>query len=229
MDKSPSLARGHSDDLELALIDAVFSIRARYDHTSTANHPATGVPAIEHRWRRYRGDNPPDLHRLANADPEQLASVLHNTSVTAGGSKTSAVSEAASNLVEAGILTSAALRDRRPDAKRAYVRVRGLSWVTFSYFCMLLRVPDIKADTWITRFVGQSLERELSAHEAYDLGRAPPQNLTTQSGPRRGPDDRCKTTLTQPPHRGSDRKTIMGMARLPTGGPFSAGSLEAGP
>lgn len=160
---------GHSDDLELALIDAVFSIRARYGHTATASHPATGVPAIVHRWRQYRGDNPPDLHRLANADPEQLASVLDNISVTAGRRKTSAVSEAAKNLVEAGILTSANLRDHRADAKRAYVRVRGLSWVTFSYFCMLVGVPDVKADTWITRFVGQSLEREVSPHEAYDL------------------------------------------------------------
>ena len=160
---------GYPDDLELGLIDAVFSIRARYGHTATNNHPATGVPAVVHRWRKYRGDNPPDLHRLANADPEQLASVLQNSTVTAGRTKTSAVSEAASNLIEAEILTSVDLREYRADAKRAYVRVRGLSWVTFSYFCMLLGVPDVKADTWITRFVGQSVGRDVSAHEAYDL------------------------------------------------------------
>ena len=50
--------------------------------------------------------------------------------------------------------------------KRAYLSVKGCGPVTWSYFGMLLGFPDVKADTWIVRYVSKALGRQTSSTEA---------------------------------------------------------------
>ena len=53
--------------------------------------------------------------------------------------------------------------------KRAYTSVRGLGWVTWEYFGMLLGRPGVKADRWVIRAVGTAVRRPTSATEAKDV------------------------------------------------------------
>lgn len=148
---------GYPDDIELALVDAVFSIRARYGKGRTeAGGAATGVRAVVGRWRDHRGGAAGDLRQIVQAGDE-FARIVGNRSQTSGRTKASAAQEAAQRLSEAGIWSAANFKDQREVARRAYVGVRGLSWVTFSYLSMLLGQPDVQADTWVTRFVREAV------------------------------------------------------------------------
>lgn len=49
------------------------------------------------------------------------------------------------------------MRIPKDEMKRVCTRVRGLGWVMFKYFSMLLGVPGVKADTMITRFINNTL------------------------------------------------------------------------
>lgn len=55
--------------------------------------------------------------------------------------------------------------------RRSYTSVKGLGEITWSYFCMLLGHQDVKADTWIQRFVHESLGRPTDGKEAQSLVR----------------------------------------------------------
>lgn len=160
---------GYPDDVELALVDAVFSIRAQYGSKGSNGARSTGVRAVVERWREHRGGHANDLRQIADCEPEALVRTLDNGSKTSGRTKASAVQEAASKLVAAGVTTAADVRDHTQAARRAYVGVHGLNWVTFTYFGMLLGVPGVKADTWINRFVSRALDRDVSAEEANGL------------------------------------------------------------
>ena len=159
---------GHPHDIELALIDAVFSIRARYGHPASASGAATGVPAIVARWRDHRGRSADDLRAIVQAGDE-FASIIRNRSVTRGRTKVSAVQEAAQRLTETEICSAADFVGQLDVARRAYVGVRGLGGVTFSYLSMQMGVPDVKADVWITRFVKEAVGHNVSACDASSL------------------------------------------------------------
>ena len=57
----------------------------------------------------------------------------------------------------------------RPEQRAAYVGVRGLGPVTWTYFAMLLGHRGVKADRWILRYVAEVLGREVSAEQAETL------------------------------------------------------------
>ena len=157
---------GWPGEIEAALIDAVFSIRARY---GTGEN---GVRGVVKRWRDERGDVLDDLRALANPTGHSLADVADNRSTTGGQLKAIAVQQAAAQLVAADIRTSADLasRESRDKAKRAYTSVRGLGWVTYSYFLMLLGMPDVKSDVHIRRYVATAIGvGDVSAERARSL------------------------------------------------------------
>ncbi len=80
------------------------------------------------------------------------------------------LAEAADRLVQVGIVTSGDAREADQTAgKRAYTGVKGLGWVTWEYFLMLLGVQGVKADMHIRDFVTRALDRTVSAHEAHHL------------------------------------------------------------
>lgn len=155
---------GYPDEIEIALLDAVLSIRASYGRRHN------GVRGTTARYRESVGGGQlDDLTRLAGYDAESLATILQNDQQTSGRSKASAAIEAASNLVTAGVKHAA---DLDPDAhKRAYTSVHGLGKVTWEYFTMLLGKPGVKADTWVTRWVSEQVGRSLTSDEAGALVR----------------------------------------------------------
>ncbi|MCM3897847.1 hypothetical protein ND991_21840 [Gordonia sputi] len=160
----PSRPLGWPDEIEAALLDAVFSIQARYGNETS------GVRAVVKRWRTRLGapEAADDLDVLAATTPEDLAKTVQNASQTSGRLKAAIVIDAAKALSNAG-LKHASDFDGSSEQKRAYLSVKGCGPVTWSYFGMLLGKPDVKADTWIVRFVSKALDRQVSPPEAHDL------------------------------------------------------------
>ncbi len=167
----PVFRGGWPGNIEAALVDAVLSIRTKY-----GSSPTTGVRAAVQRWRDDRevGDGPiNDLGWLASSDPYRLADVLDNRQVLSGGLlKAEAIVTAAGALVAAGVTGADDLDPDDPAHRRAYVGVKGLGNVTWTYLLMLLGHSGVKADTWIVRFVEEGLGRPSSPKEAEALVRA---------------------------------------------------------
>ena len=153
---------GWPGQIELALLDAVFSMRAHYG----------GVLNVVARWRdRPDAGDLDDLNRLAAWSPDRLAAQLANHQPVPGESQTkaAAVVAAARNLVSLGVTNAAQVADE-PRQRRAYCDVPGLGPITWTYFLMLLGTPDVTADTMVQRFVGGVLpERRLDAEDCRQL------------------------------------------------------------
>ena len=158
---------GYPGHVELALIDAVLSIRARY-----GNSPDTGVRAGVRAYRDRVADSADDLGRLA-AD-SSLGELLTRQRLPGGLSKVDGIQEAARRLTGAGFVSSSdfmnASAGELSKAKSAYIGVKGLGWVTYEYFLMLLGRPGVKADRHIRAFVSTALNgRNVSSQEAHSL------------------------------------------------------------
>lgn len=148
---------GWPDQIGMALIDAVYSIQANYH----ANDPAKGVL---NRARSFRDSYPQaanDLEQLASLDETAIREVMGN-SKSSGRYKSVCVIEAAQNFLTLAppVKSADQLNPQDPDTKRAYTSVKGLGWVTYEYFTMLLGKPGVKADTMICRFVDAALAKE---------------------------------------------------------------------
>lgn len=151
---------GYPGEIESALIDAVFSIRAKYG--ATAN---VGVRGVVTRWRAARGTGrPDDLNFLATDAEPDIGVVAANLSTTGGRLKVDVVSDAARRLMAAGVRNASDFDDpeRRREAKWAYIGTKGLGSVTWSYFSMLLGQPDVKADVHVIRYVELATRSEAS-------------------------------------------------------------------
>ncbi len=124
--------------VELALIDAVLSIRSRY------GGPWTGVRRRVERYRRHRLPQvPDDLAALAGLAPEDLAQVLETRQRTGGVLKAEAIVAAAQRLTGVGVTRAA---DLAPTSQQraAYSSVRGLGPVTWAYLLMLVGQPGVE-------------------------------------------------------------------------------------
>ncbi|GLI29531.1 MULTISPECIES: hypothetical protein [Brachybacterium] len=162
---------GWKGNIGTALVDAVFSIRARYQ----AEDPAKGVIG---RLRAFNEKHPEamnDLSALASLGEQELIDIM-GRGVTGKQTKAACVVEAAEALraLEPAIVTAADLLAADPYAvKKAYTGVDGLGWVTCEYFQMLLGKPGVKADRMIVRFVNAALARagfdEVGPSEAHGL------------------------------------------------------------
>lgn len=175
----PEWPGGWPGEIEAALLDAVFSMRAVY----------SGALRVVEAWRTHRGPGPlDDLHQLARyrSDPESLLGILQNRQRVPGGSttKAEAVTAAAGRLIEAGAVSSETFSTTSAGQQGAYTGVPGLGQVTWTYLGMLLGSPGVKADIMVRRFVARALavddvpaetaERLVEA-VAEDLGRSPTQ------------------------------------------------------
>ncbi len=155
---------GWPESIELALIDAVLSIRARYG-TSVD----TGVRGAIGRYQRAFPERAPwnDLRALAELDPAELEEVLENRQKTGGVPKATAIVTAAGRLADSDAARAEDVDESRH--KSAYLGTRGLGPVTWSYLLMLLGHEGVKADILVTRFVEQAVGRKARAEEVAEL------------------------------------------------------------
>ncbi|WJG14306.1 MULTISPECIES: hypothetical protein [Gordonia] len=155
---------GWPGEIEAALIDAVFSIQARY------GGPRTGVRAVVNRWRSRddRTAKIDDLEALAAADPVEFVRTVNNSAQASGRLKGEIVIDAAKALTAVGLRHASDFTNSK-EQKNAYLSVKGCGSVTWSYFGMLLGEADVKADTWIVRFVERALARPVRTEEAREL------------------------------------------------------------
>ncbi|PWD51234.1 hypothetical protein C8046_11795 [Serinibacter arcticus] len=157
---------GWTGEIESALIDAVFSIRARYGNRSEGRE--TGVFGAVTRWRKHREGAANDLTVLAATSVGDLAELTNNAKAS-GRLKAEIVIEAAKALVDAGIVTAEDFEANIDAAGKAYRSVRGCGPVTWRYLRMLLGHPGVKPDVWILRFLDDAGVTPKDKNDAVDL------------------------------------------------------------
>ncbi|MGR7026395.1 hypothetical protein [Geodermatophilus sp. URMC 62] len=157
---------GRPGEAEVALVDAVMSIRARYGRPGVA---PTGVHRAVAAYRALRGETAlDDLRALAHLDPADLARAV-GTQRTGGVLKAEAIVRAAEALTAVGVRSADHVDPGDERQKRAYTSVRGLGWVTWEYFGMLLGRPGVKADRWVIAAVANAVGRQVTATETKDV------------------------------------------------------------
>ncbi|MEX5718563.1 hypothetical protein, partial [Geodermatophilus maliterrae] len=164
---------GRPGEVEVALVDAVMSIRARYGRPERTEDEVVLKPTGVHRavaaFRRLRGEGPlDDLRALADVDPVDLTRAL-GSQRTGGILKAEAIVRAAAALVDVGVTRADHVEPEDEIQKRAYTSVRGLGWVTWDYLGMLLGRPGVKADRWVIQAVCNAVRRPVTAVEARDV------------------------------------------------------------
>ncbi len=157
---------GRPGEVEVALVDAVMSIRARYGRPGPA---PTGVHRAVAAYRRLRGDAPlDDLRALAAVSAAELARAVGGQR-TGGVLKAEAIVRAAAALASVGATCADHIQPADEQQKRAYTSVQGLGWVTWEYLGMLLGRPGVKADRWVVQAVSKAVDREVAAVGARDV------------------------------------------------------------
>lgn len=149
---------GWRNEIGTALVDAVFSIRAKYN----AADPAKGVSGRVRQFRELYPEARNNLSALAELGEEAIRKVMGNT-VTGQRPKSVCVVEAAQAItrMEPAVITAEdALAADSEKVKKAYTSVKGLGLVTAEYFLMHLGVDGVKADRMIVRFVNRALRAE---------------------------------------------------------------------
>lgn len=147
---------GWPGNVELSLIDAVLSIRARYGVTAD-----TGVRGAIKRYKSESGRTSwDDLAALAKMDAAWLERVLENRQKTGGVPKAQAIVSAANRLGQVGVVSSKDVDRNSSEQRRAYCGTRGLGPVTWQYFLILVGHDGVKPDTLVTRFVEQAIGRK---------------------------------------------------------------------
>lgn len=170
---------GYPDEIEAALLDSVFSLRARYGASATK-----GPRAVVGRWRDEVGRPLNDLGALVEwvdgkpGRDDDFRRVLKNSGVAVPNakdkpSKALAVYESAKSLVDFGVITAEdAVRERfeRPkELLRAIQRGRGVGAQAATYFLMNLGVSGVKADVMVNEFVEVAVEGKVPDMEAAEL------------------------------------------------------------
>lgn len=163
---------GWKNEIGTALVDAVFSMRAKYN----ASDPAKGVSGRVRTFRETYPETQNDLSALAKLDEKLIRKIMGDT-VTGRRPKSVCVVEAAQTLMnlEPPVMTADdALVAGEAMVAPAYTSVKGLGPVTAEYFLMHLGVPGVKADRMIIRFVDRALlakglEETSRPSEARDL------------------------------------------------------------
>ncbi|MEO9248792.1 hypothetical protein ABDK96_13985 [Citricoccus nitrophenolicus] len=149
-----SYSGGWKTEISTALIDAVFSIRSTY----RSGTPGKGVYNRLVDFREQHGETIQSLATLVAIGEEPIRKCM-GEGRSAQRLKSEAVVEAAGALTEIGVDTADDFRNAEyEELKTAYTGVRGLGWITFEYFAMLLGRPGVKADTMIVRFVNRALQ-----------------------------------------------------------------------
>lgn len=143
-------AGGWPNHLPMALLDAVFSIRAQYN----TKHGKGLAPRLAQFKETYPAAAQ-DLRELLKLTESEISDILGH-GVTAGNTKAHAALQVAENSVNIELFPVCCAQDFDPSIyqhRQAYLSVRGLGKVTFRYFTMLLGHGDVKPDIWIIRAV----------------------------------------------------------------------------
>lgn len=149
---------GWPNHLPMALLDAVFSIRAQYS--------TKYGKGLAPRLKKFKDTYPlaaQDLHEFLKLTESQISDIL-GYGVTASNPKARAALQVANNLANLEIQTVSGAQDFDPSNhahRHAYLDVHGLGKVTFRYFTMLLGRGDVKPDVWIIR----AIQRVADTHE----------------------------------------------------------------
>ena len=146
---------GWPENVELSLIDAVLSIRARYG-VSADTGVRGAIQRYKHESGRTRWD---DLQGLAKVDATWLEGVLNNRQKTGGVPKAQAIVSAAARLAQVGVVNSQDVDRNSAEQRKAYCGTRGLGPVTWQYFLMLVGHDGVKPDTLVSRFVEAAIGR----------------------------------------------------------------------
>ncbi|MBT2534817.1 hypothetical protein [Arthrobacter sp. ISL-69] len=161
---------GYPDRLDLALVDAVMSIRFRYGR-ERKDGSWTGARGAVLRYQKHSEDitGAEKMKHLANHDPVALERILNRQKVHSGKTKAFAIVEAAKRFTAIGVTELAHVRPHDPEHRHQYTGVSGLGPVTWEYFTMLLSHEGVKADTWLTEFVGRAVRRPVLSEFAGSL------------------------------------------------------------
>lgn len=173
---------GWQDDIESALIDAVFSARAVYKtkHGKGVYYQVTAwQQGRRSRRRQYTLRSLVDEIRGSGVD-EWATNVIRNTqrsprrpaTAAEGPTKAAAVLEAAKRLLslDPPIDSASDVEEANVAAVRsALMQVDGIGYATANYFTMLLGHPGVKPDRMIHRFLRDALGRDLNDAQAAQL------------------------------------------------------------
>lgn len=157
---------GWPGEIEVALIDAVLSIRATYGGSTT------GVRAAIERYRQWRAaehsDNGAldDLALLATLTPDQLVLVLRNRQRTMGGTKAEAIVEAAKALVAVGVESSFDLDVASDPQHAAYCTILGLGEISWQYLGLAVGKPGSEIVDASLTFIVDALARPVTLARA---------------------------------------------------------------
>ena len=165
----------------LAVVDAVFSVRANYVHhvVPVVNHFCGTIVRLAPRDARFDESVPEySIAELAsNLAPlydRQLAERFGNQQVSPGTHVLKAVTVRvlASTLVEMGVRTGDDLRKRWNDPKVAekVLGITGVGVATWRYLLSLSSIERVKSDTTVAQWVQNAANlKELTPAEAADL------------------------------------------------------------
>ena len=167
---------GWPNEIEAALIDAVFSVRARYG----SRERKTGVYGAVLRWRAHRGEPADDLRILAQTSEDLLRGITNGGKI-GRRRKADVVIDAARALADVDVIHARDFGTRQVAAREAYLSVNGCGPVTWSYFRMLLDFDDVKPDTWVMRFIQDELPNVSTPAEASTLVTAVAARLGVQA------------------------------------------------
>ncbi|MGA9869575.1 MAG: hypothetical protein WBQ44_00285 [Rhodococcus sp. (in: high G+C Gram-positive bacteria)] len=164
---SPAWAPGWPGEIEAAVLDAAFSLRAAY------GGPETGVRKVVAQWRHHRGGTPiDDLTELAAfcRKPDQLAAILGNRQRTGDNTTTKAEAAArvAAVLVEQGVRSAHQLGDC-DDQRLAVTVVPGIGDKTWENVLFVAGIRTENGIGLLRSFASQALGCEVDAATAASL------------------------------------------------------------
>jgi len=139
----PPWPGGWPHEIEAALLEAVFSIRAKYGRPVSGATVATGIRAVVHRWQQHRHGRADDLQPLAACDPLLLADIVDNHSKASRRLKAGIVVDAAGRLVRDTGLRHAAEFTGSDHQRLVYLAAPGCGPVTWSYLGMLVAMASM--------------------------------------------------------------------------------------
>lgn len=137
---------GYGERVDLALINAVMSIQARFGR-QLPDGTFNGVRGAAERYRSVHSDlNEGWFQKLAAQDELTLLDLLTHSKFKGGKTKAAAIIEVAEVFVGAGLTSRAAIVGDLAAAEKGYCSVSGLGPWTFQYFTMLIGVDSVKPD-----------------------------------------------------------------------------------
>jgi len=152
--KSPG---GWPNEADSALIDTVFSTRARYEDV---------VVPLVNRWRNSsRNPKSGRLSAILSVDSEAFRELIGNKQRMPGRGiltpKWQGVRIVAESLISQGWDSAEEIRlaatNQPEDFRQEFVKTPGVGRAQYAYFLMLLGMPGVKADTLVTAWVERAL------------------------------------------------------------------------